>query len=425
MDDRGTRQVVISADGHCGADLLGYKEYLPARHHDDFDAWAASFHDPWAEEVEQARPRDNRSGNASMLTPLNWDSDLRLEFLDSQGIAAEVLFPNTAPPFYPTGVLTAPGPRTCEEYEQRFSGIRAHNRWLADFCSEAPERRAGFVQIFLDDVDDAIAEVRWAKEAGLRGVLLPGDHTLRMANLYYPRFDPLWAVCEELGLPVHRHAGFVTESVHEGGPASELVSFLEIEFYTMRAIGHMIVAGVFERFPGLRFVTTEISSAAGIAPFLQRMDGLLRFGLGAGTPMFEHIEGAAAALRRQPSEYYASNCYVGGPHDLRAARDAGIPNLMWGADIPHSEGCSPFTNEALRLLLADLPAEEIDQLLATRAADLYGFDLDALQAVADRIGPTAADLARPLQDDERPSYPAETCCTIFIDPGRFAAAGSD
>jgi predicted TIM-barrel fold metal-dependent hydrolase len=416
-----TRQIVISADGHAGADLLGYKPYLEKRHHEAFDAWAAGFHDPWAEEVEQQRPIDNRSGNASMLTTLNWDSEQRLAFLDSQGIAAEVLFPNTAPPFYPTGVLTAPGPRTAEEYELRWAGVRAHNRWLADFCGQAPERRAGFVQLFLDDIDAAVAEIRWAKEAGLRGVLLPGDHTLRMTNLYYPHLEPIWAVCEEVGLPVHRHAGFVTESMHEGGPASEIVSFVEIEFYTMRAIGHLILAGVFERHPDLTFVTTEIAGAAEIVPYLARIDGLLRFGLGAGTPMFEHIEGAVAALQRTPSEYFATNCYVGGPLDLRRARDAGLPNLMWGADIPHSEGCSPFTTEALRMMLADLQPDEIDELVAARAASVYGFDLDALRPIADRIGPTIDTLTTPLGDDEIPRYPEETCCTLFY---RFPGAAA-
>ena len=61
-----------------------------------------------------------------------------------------------------------------EEYEHRLAGIRAHNRWLVDFCGEFPERRAGIGQIFLNDIDDAIADVHWIKEHGLRGgILLP------------------------------------------------------------------------------------------------------------------------------------------------------------------------------------------------------------------------------------------------------------
>ena len=63
-----------------------------------------------------------------------------------------------------------------EEYELRWAGLRAHNRWLADFCAEAPGRRAGVCQILLgNEWTTRSREVRWAREAGLfGGVLLPG-----------------------------------------------------------------------------------------------------------------------------------------------------------------------------------------------------------------------------------------------------------
>jgi predicted TIM-barrel fold metal-dependent hydrolase len=407
-------QIVISTDGHCGADLWDYKPYLEARYHEQFDPWANGFHDAWADELDQDRPVDRRSGVASAAAPVNWDTKLRLEYIDSQGIAAEVLFPNTPPPFYPSGVLTSPGPRSREEYELRFAGLRAHNRWLADFCSEAPDRWAGFAQIFLDDVEEAIAEVRWAKNAGLRGVLLPGDHVLKMVNLYYPQYDPLWAVCAELEMPIHRHAAAPTESVYEGGDASQLVHFVEIQFYTARAISHLIFAGVFERYPDLKFVTTEIASASEIGRELIKMDMMYKMrDMGTGTPFYAHVKDALGKLKRTPSEYFASNCYVGGPHDLRQAYDLGLPNLMWGADIPHSEGTGPFTIEALRATLSDLPEKDLDELLVTRAVDVYAFDPGLLQLVADRVGPTLEQLKTPLADDERPKYPEETCCSVF------------
>jgi len=408
-------QILFSTDGHCGADLRDYKPHLEHRYHDAFDAWADDFHDAWADETDQDRDANHRVGIASMAAPLNWDAPMRLGYLDSQGIAAEVLFPNTAPPFYPSGALTSPGPRNREEFELRSAGLRAHNRWLADFCSEAPDRWAGFAQVFLDDVDQAISEVRWAKEAGLRGVLLPNDHVLRMANLYYPEYDPLWSVCAELGLPVHRHTNFPTESVHEGGNAAALIGMVEMQFYIVRAIGHMILSGVFERHPELVFVVTEITSAAEIPAYLAKLDAMTTgLNMGEGTPLKEHVADALAALHRTPSEYFASNCYIAGPtHDLRPAYDLGTPNLMWGADVPHSEGTSPYTIEAVRLMMHDLPDDALDELLATRAAAVYGFDLDELQSIGDRIGATRGEIRTPLRPDEVPSFPQDTRCTIF------------
>ena len=58
------------------------------------------------------------------------------------GIAAEVVFPNTIPPFFPSGSLLAPMPSN-EEFDRRWAGLQAHNRWLADFCADTPGRRAG------------------------------------------------------------------------------------------------------------------------------------------------------------------------------------------------------------------------------------------------------------------------------------------
>jgi predicted TIM-barrel fold metal-dependent hydrolase len=410
-----TRQILFSTDGHAGADLLAYKPYLESRYHDAFDAWAASFHDAWAEDIDLDRDPNHRVGVASAAAPVNWDAALRLEHLDEQGIAAEVLFPNTSPPFYPSGAVTAAGPRNAEEYELRMAGVRAHNRWLAEFCSTAPDRWAGFAQIFLDDVDAAVEEVRWAKDAGLRGILVPNDHVQRMANLYYPAYDPIWATCAELGLPVHRHTTFPTEPASEGGPASPLVGMIEMQFYVMRSIGHMILSGAFERHPDLRFVVTEITSASQVSQYLMQLDMMLNgTNLGEHSPMYETIRSAIGALTRKPSEYFASNCYLAGPtHDLRRAHDIGTPNLMWGADFPHSEGTHPYTIEAVRVMLSDLPAAELDQLVAGRAIDVYGFDRDALQAIADRVGPTVGELQTPLPADEWPKYPFETRCTIF------------
>ena len=95
------RYVVVSTDGHCGADVWGYKPYLERRYHDEFDAWAASYHDAWGTSGD-AQPIDNdRLGFESFGSALNWDSEKRLQYASRQGIAVEVLFPNTSPPSTP------------------------------------------------------------------------------------------------------------------------------------------------------------------------------------------------------------------------------------------------------------------------------------------------------------------------------------
>ena len=87
-----------------------------------------------------------------------------------------MFFPNQLPPFFPkTSLVHQPPGASDGDLERRWAGLRAHNRWLADFCADAPGRRAGICQIMLHDVEGSVAEIRWAAEAGLTGgVLLPG-----------------------------------------------------------------------------------------------------------------------------------------------------------------------------------------------------------------------------------------------------------
>src|SRR3954453_12309448 len=155
------RYTIISVDGHAGAELRAYKPYLASRWHDEFDAWAADYVNPFADLLAPTAYR-------------NWDSDRRLAETESNGVVAEVLFPNTVPPFFAQGNLTALEP-TVVDYERRFAGVQAHNRWLADFCGAAPGRRAGVAQVFLNDLDDTLREVAWAEQNMnvCGGIMLP------------------------------------------------------------------------------------------------------------------------------------------------------------------------------------------------------------------------------------------------------------
>jgi hypothetical protein len=88
----------------------------------------------------------------------NWDSNRRLAELEADGVVAEVLFPNTIPPFFPkTSLMHQPPGASDGDLERRWAGLRAHNRWMADFCGDAPGRRAGICQIMLHDVEGSVS----------------------------------------------------------------------------------------------------------------------------------------------------------------------------------------------------------------------------------------------------------------------------
>jgi predicted TIM-barrel fold metal-dependent hydrolase len=329
----------------------------------------------------------------------NWDDDRRDADQLSDGVVGEVVFPNTVPPFYPGFVLFA-GPPKPEDYAHRRAGLQAHNRWLVDFCSRRPASRAGVGQIFLNDIDDAIADATWIKEQGLRGgILLPtvAPDVKWVKPLYHPDYDRLWAALQDLDIPVNLHGG--TGSPDYGRFAAvPMIMISEVGFYGLRPLVHMLLSGVFERFPRLKFVVTEAGAAA-YPPLLKSLDGIIANVRRGEIGELKYT--AENALPRSATEYFQQNVWAGvsfpGPADVDAARTTLAPGrFMWGSDYPHDEGTGPYTREHLRQVMHDVDEPEMRRILGENAAALYDFDLDALAPLADKYGPTVDELHQPL-----------------------------
>ncbi len=399
--DADYRYTVISADAHAGADIADYRPYLAAAWHDEFDVWAASYVNPFADLLAATAYR-------------SWDSDRRLAENDADGITAEVLFPNTVPPFFEEGSLVALPP-TEAEYDRRWAGIQAHNRWLAEFCSRAPGRRAGVAQIFANRIDDALAEVRWAAEAfsPFGGILLPSlPPGADLPPLWDAAYEPLWSLCEELGVVVNIHGGGGLPDYGDAEVARAIM-LVELPWFSHRSVWHLIFGGVLERHPTLQVVLTE-QGLAWVPRGLETLDwfyGRMTLGDAAEANFF----GAAAkGMSMTPTEYFQRNVSVGASF-LRASESAlrhqvGVERIMWGADYPHSEGSYPFSREALRAAFGTCDPMETRRMVEVNAAGRYGFDLDALRLIGQQIGPTVAEVATPLPVDE---YPRGSTCNAF------------
>jgi predicted TIM-barrel fold metal-dependent hydrolase len=380
------RYTLISADCHAGADHQTYRSYLESKYLDDFDAWRGQYTNPFRDLTAGTRDR-------------NWNDARRLADMEADGWVAEVVFPNTIPPFFPTGAVVARPPAP-DEYEHRLAGIRAHNRWLAEWCASHAERRAGIGQIFLNDVDDAIADVRWCHANGLRGgVLVPPvpDDMKHLEPLYSCAYDRLWAVCEDLGVVLNTHSGGAGMPDYGSHPAAGQVWIAETSFYSRRPLTHMLISGVFERFPDLRFVVTE-TGCSWIPAVLAQLDSFADQIRATGR-IGELKYQPDAVPSMKPSEYFARNCWVGvsfpSPVEAATRYEIGVDRFMWGADYPHDESTFPNTREGLRRAFWAADPRELQQLLAGNAAALYGFDLEALAPLAAVCGPTVEELSRP------------------------------
>lgn len=374
------RYIVISADGHAGGNIPDYRPYLESKWHEDFDAWAADYENPY-EDLE------------GDLGARNWDSARRMADLEADGQAAEIIYPNTIPPFFPKTSLTAQPPAvTKADSDRRWAGLQAHNRWLVDFCNDYPGRRAGVVQINLHDVDNSVKEIRWAHEHGLAGgVLLPGTPPgSGIEQLHHASYEPIWQACEELGMAVNHHTGSAAPPMGPD-PEDTITFLLEVSWYAHRAFYQLILGGALERHPNLQLVFTE-QGTAWVPDELLRLDYFFdRMNSSDGSQ--EQVWGAEvmARLSLKPSEYWARQCHVGAsfirPMEMGIRHQVGVDRIMWGSDYPHKEASSPYSREAIALAFAGVPQHEAEQMLSLNAAKLYGFDLDFLRPIADRIGP--------------------------------------
>jgi predicted TIM-barrel fold metal-dependent hydrolase len=396
-DNANRPYITITADTHAGANLAAYREYLDPNRRSEFDAWRDSYVNPSRKHIGGKKQK-------------NWDTEQRMADLEQDGVCAEVIFPNTVPPFYAKAFHISPPPLP-EQFEQQLAGTRAHNRWLADWCAETPERRAGIGLIHLNDIDEAIKDVQWIANAGLRGGVLlplPPDDMKHIAPLYAPEYDRLWSVIQDCDLVMNQHSGAGAPDYGDY-PAADALWIMETSFFSQRGFKQLIFSGVFERFPKLKYILTE-SGCAWVPEVLRRMDMIHR-GMKAGA-IGEMDYADAQALKESPTFYAKRNCWYGAsfpsPREIVDRDVVGVDRILWGSDYPHYEGTFPYTREAIRLTFADIDETEVRMMLGENAAGLYNFDLEALSPIAERVGVTPESVRVPLVD-----IPEDTKCMML------------
>jgi predicted TIM-barrel fold metal-dependent hydrolase len=396
------RYLVISSDCHAGLPPQRYRDYLDPKYREAFDA-ALPIQLALTEKVakrflvadinaEWRRGRDAALSGA-------WDHDERVRVLDGDGIAGEIIFPDgitemNMPPF--GAGLSLPTENVMPELQ--WAGARSHNRWLAELCQMAPERRVGVAIVpALWDVDEAVGEVRWARARGLGGIMLPCMWG-KFPAYHHPRYEPLWEVCVEQDMVVHFHSGpapseeyFGTELSGDGPslPGAMGIYVSEVVQYLVRPLTFLIWGGVFERHPQLRVALTE-GTSIWVPEYLTLLDH--RY---SETHYSQKLGDYRSHLSLKPSEYFARNVFLGTScmprREALLRHQIGLANIMWGSDYPHPEGSWPVTREQMLETFHDLPEPEIAAMLGGNAARVYGFDVEKLAPLVARIGPRKAE----------------------------------
>ena len=377
---------IISIDGHVKAPRAAYRDYIERKHRDAFDEW-----------VQAAEGTPDGFVSPLIGEDAQWDPQRRIADLESQGVVAEVLFPN-GPPFGEGRVDHAPDPDITRQ------SAMAYNRWLVDFCAAAPGRLCGQAMVPFGDVDQAVRDIYWAEAHGLGGILMP---PLYPGSKFFfdPALDPIWAACQEVGLPLSQHGGVGAPNYQPPSYAAFMVLATEHSFFSGRSLWQLILGGVFERFPDLTIAYVE-TEAWWIAPVMALLDGRATI----GDEWTEFAPSMGRPFTRLPSEYWNTNCYAGispflpsqiSLDHLGSDHDQPLEgfsirsdNAMFGVDYPHPETVFPSVSDQAAALVTNPHVTEADarKVLYENAAALYHFDMRALQPHIDRVGFELADL---------------------------------
>ena len=268
----------------------------------------------------------------------------RVTALDRMGIARQLLFPNTVLRELRTSTVAA------------VEACRRYNDHVIDWTKRAHGRARAVCQINMSRHDWAITELRRVIEFGCRGVLLPCAEPPAGTSPAAPLWDDFWRLLEESGTPalIHIGAGGLVSAEdddpmlpHRGwadapalravfpnrpggeeqfGPWYIVVAHLAAEVF----LTSLLMGGVFERFPDLRFGAIEFG-ASWLGPLCERLDrhASLLHKTGVHYPML-------------PSEYVRRNVRVtpqwSEPLDLLVERYEIKESYVFSTDYPHIEG---------------------------------------------------------------------------------------
>ena len=210
----------------------------------------------------------------------------------------------------------------------------------------------------------------------------------------------MWAACEAASFPVHTHSG---EAPREEMDELIGIYLAEVVWWAHRPIAHLLFSGAFERFPGLKFVVTE-GAAYWVADMKWKWDQYL----GGGHTTKKMAALMKGIISKLPSDYFGSNIFIGRVDHVEGGDPTPSRHRLRRRDVGHRlpaprRARGRTRSQRLRSDFGDVPVDDTRQLLGETAARCYGFDLDALAPIAERIGPTPEDLGqdRSLVDDRR------------------------
>ena len=254
----------------------------------------------------------------------------------------------------------------------------AHNRGMVEFCSVDPRLLpVGYVALM--DIEQAAAQAGRAIELGCKALMIasacPAGHSPSHIGL-----DPVWAQAAEAQIPVVLHVGGTGQLLspkyfsnglapvadfHGGAENFRSIDYMAIPVNPAQTMATLILDGVLDRFPALRFGVIELG-ASWVPGWMRYMD--------SAYGSFFKSEERLRALALKPSDYVRRQVRVT-PYpgeDTGWIIGQSDPRIcLFSSDFPHVEGGrNPLKRFAVST--EGCTQEELDHFYELNMVDLMG-----------------------------------------------------
>ncbi|MEY2455566.1 MAG: uncharacterized protein QOK06_660 [Acidimicrobiaceae bacterium] len=364
VNGQNGQQVVVDADAHVMEPRELWNDYLEARFRERGPRFASTERGLNALLIDDqliAASAFELSRGASTLgsdrpATRHATIDGRLADMDSEGIAAAVLFPTM-------GLYLA----EVRDPALLAALCRAYNNWLSDECAQGQDRLHGAALVPLADVDAAVIELERVIDRHDAKVVMVRPNPASGRPLHHPAYDRLWERAAAAGVVIAVHEGWSAGVPTLGSDRfdnSAIEHALSHPFEQMAACTGLILTGVLERHPALRVGFLE--SGGGWVPYLlHRMD-----------EHFEMWPSFMSKVTLKPSEYFVRQCFVSidpqEPHIDPLVAAIGDESIVWATDYPHADSVFPGAVDLLRRGMEGLSLVSQERILGFNAQRFFG-----------------------------------------------------
>ena len=277
--------------------------------------------------------------------------DKRLAVMDAQAVDMEVLSIN---PFWYN-----------RDRDLAAAIVKIQNEKLAELCASKPDRFAAFASLTLQAPDLAVRELETAvKKQGLKGAAIGG--VVDGVEFSDPKFHPVWAKAEELGVPLFIHPAAMPELKKRLSGNGWLTNTIGNPLETTIALSHLIFEGTFDRFPKLKVIAAHGGGYLG--SYADRSDHPCLVGPKGCNPDIK--------LKKAPTEYLKQiyfDSLIFTPEAIRhLVAQVGAGQVVLGSDYPYPWQMHPVDHIFASTSLSD---DQKADIIGRTASKLFNFEI--------------------------------------------------